>query len=398
MNKAYRYRAVNGRGDPAEGVVYADNRHFAMYRLRQAGLRASSVRFDLAGTVDAAINGGKLPKGELARFYQAIGRRLEAGKPIQEGLSLALEYLSNAHLKQAIVFMRQALLDGNSAAVAMQIAGFPRNDCMVVKAAAEAGGAGKAYLNLAAEYTREGALAGKFKKILFMPTVMLALMMLIFYASVSYLGPHTIKFLDNLPTHVELKGFVANFFELVKAYEKNPTAYTWAYVAACVALFWFLRSRYFRKYVLDRFKVSHNLSLKADLATLWGGFAMLYEAGLPVKDACRVLSDAAKREDVREWFLRMGKSVDNGRTLSEAVVQAGFPAFVVSGVKAATEEDSLSVGLANMVDNLRTELEFLSEKAAAYIEIGSIAMTAVGVGGVFMVTYYPMVSAALQGV
>lgn len=398
MKKAYAYKAVNGRGDAVIGKVFADSRYYAMFRLRQAGLRASHVRFDPLGTLEGAINGARFPKKELARFYQAIGKRLEAGKPISDGLNLALEYLSNPRLKQAIVFMKQALLDGNPEAVAMQIAGFPKNDCMVVKAAAEAGGAGRAFMNLAAEYTREGALAAKFKKILFMPTLMLLLMMGIFYSSVAWLGPRTLKFLSNLPMKIDLQGFVADFFELVKAFEQNPTLYTWSYVSICAGFLWFLKSKYFRTYVLDRFQVSRNLSLKADLATLWSGFAMLYDAGLPVKEACRVLADAAKRDDVRDWFMRMGKAVDTGRTLSDAVVQAGFPQFIVSGVKAAAEEDSLGAGLANMVDNLRTELEFLSEKAASYIELGSIGFTAAGVGGVFMVTYYPMVSAALQGV
>lgn len=398
MNRAYSYKATNARGDAVTGRVFANNRHYALFRLRQAGLRTSQVRFDVAGTIEGLINGGSFPKKELARFYQAIGKRLDAGKPISDGLNIALEYLSNPRLKQAIVFMKQALLDGNQEAVAMQIAGFPKNDCMVVKAAAEAGSAGRAFLSLAAEYTREGALAAKFRKILFMPTVMLFLMMGIFYSSVAWLGPRTLKFLSNLPMKIDLQGFVADFFKIVEAFAENPTLYTWLYVGACGGLFWFLKSRYFRLYVLDRFQVSRNLSLKADLATLWSGFAMLYEAGLPVKEACRVLADAAKREDVREWFLRMGKAVDTGRTLPDAVVHAGFPGFIVSGVKAATEEDSLGTGLVNMVDNLRTELEFLSEKAAAYIEIGSIGLTACGVGGVFMVTYYPMVSAALQGV
>jgi type II secretory pathway component PulF len=301
-------------------------------------------------------------------------------------------------LKQAVVFMRQAILDGNTEAEAMTLAGFPRNDCMIVRAAAEAGGGGKAFLSLAEEYGRRDQLASKFKKLLFMPTLMAIIIMIIGYASVAWLGPKTKKFLDQLPLDIELTGSVATFFAAVVEFQTNPDLYTYLYVGGCIGLGIFVKSRWFRWLLLDRIKVSRDLSLKSDLATLWGSFALLYDAGMPVKDACRVLSDAASREDTRGWFLRMGRAVDMGRSLREAVVSAGFPRFIVSGVKSALEDDSLGAGLANMVDNLRIELEYLSEKAAAYVEIGSISATAVGVGLVFMVTYYPMVSAALSGI
>lgn len=398
INLAFSYRALDTRGNAVSGSVVAANRNYALYRLRQAGLKAGKLSIDPIGTINQFTGGGAFSMKELARFYQAMGKRLEAGKPLTDGLTLALEYLSDPNLKQAVIFMRQALLDGNREAEAMRIGGFPSNDCMIVRAAAEAGSAGKAFLNLAAEYGRREALASRFKKLLFMPSVMAFLMMVVFYASVAWLGPKTMLFLSRLPLDIELSSTVATFFAAVAGFQKNPDVYTGLYVGGCIGLVVFVRSRYFRWLVLDRVKVAKDLGLKSDLATLWGSFALLYDAGLPVKETCRVLGDAAKREDTREWFRKMGRATDTGRALRDAVTAAGFPPFIVSGIKSALEEDSLSVGIGNMVDNLRTELEYLSEKAAAYVEIGSILLTAVGVAGVFMVTYYPMVSAALSGI
>ncbi|WP_413760938.1 hypothetical protein, partial [Vibrio vulnificus] len=64
--------------------------------------------------------------------------------------------------------------------------------------------------------------------------------------------------------------------------------------------------------IFDKFKVVKEISTKADHASLWGSFALMYDAGLQVRETCRMLSEASGRKDSRESFEVLGRLVNMG--------------------------------------------------------------------------------------
>ncbi|PZP48864.1 MAG: hypothetical protein DI596_16020, partial [Azospira oryzae] len=91
MDLAYDYVARTQAGEPASGVVYAGNRDQAWHKIRRMfGFEPAYIRLNPRESLRALFSDG-FDAQDLARFYASIGRRLERGRSLPDGLDDALE-------------------------------------------------------------------------------------------------------------------------------------------------------------------------------------------------------------------------------------------------------------------------------------------------------------------
>lgn len=396
MNLGYKYIARSERGQQIEGYTEAPDVTAAMIRLKRQGLKPISVRFDLAHTLNVLM-GREFDPGQLARLYTTLGRRIKNGKPLVEGLASAVEYLTDPRLKQAVLTMRQSILDGQSEYQAMLNAGFPKRDAMVIRSTAEAGRTGDTFISLAQELTRTASLRRSIKQVFFLPTAMSIFMYLFFFFALWKIAPATMKFLKQTNLKIKLNAFNQAYFDFANWFHEHFVIGVAAYLAVPVGLVLFLRSRTFKRLV-DRLPAVRKLSVKGDHAALWNSFGLLYDAAIPVREACLILADAAAREDSRESFLRLAKRIDAGQPIDEAIQGCGFPDFVVAGVRAAASGGDLYAGLQDMVRNLEEDVMSAVEVLKEQIKIASIIFVALGIVLTAAVSYFPVAGTVLGNV
>jgi type IV pilus assembly protein PilC len=164
-----------------------------------------------------------------------------------------------------------------------------------------------------------------------------------------------------------------------------------------LGLFLFVRSRAFRR-LLDALTTLREISVKADYASLWTGFALLYDAAIPPMDAARTMKEAAEREDSRLAFARLEKLLYTGIYLESAVERAGFPLFVVDGVRAATTGGNIVEGLRDMTNDLSEDVFNLTQRLRENLTLLSLVILASAVVLFFFLSYYPMISVAMKNV
>lgn len=125
---------------------------------------------------------------------------------------------------------------------------------------------------------------------------------------------------------------------------------------------------------------------------------MLYDAAVPAREAAAIVGDAARRPDARTAFKRMAKMVEAGRSLDDAVANAGFPPFIVAGVSSAVTGGDVVEGLNDLARNLQEDAETLATVLQENAKIVSVLAMGVGILIVFMFTYYPMLASVMSNV
>lgn len=387
----YRYFAHTQAAKAVNGLIYAEDSDAAYAKLKRAGLRVSRVRIDVAGTINGL--GGKFDVRELVRFYRTMGKRLEVGKPLISGMEAAISFTTDPMLVNALRLMQQRLIDGAKIADAMQSAGFPERDLNVIRAADAAGKQGQAFVRLADDVARAERLRSAIHST-FLPMKVLAVVGLVgIYAAMGWLSPTMIHFFaqwsgGNAP-HLPPLIVLYNMLALWVTGHKVIAGLLLAGMIVSGNLM--IKSNFVRE-MADYWGNWRMISEKSDHSSAWTSFSLLYDAGgISAYESAAVVRKGCARLDSQDMFHRMDKILRLGVPISVAVERAGFPAYVVNGVKSAEEGGaSLAEGLLGMVTDLEQDVEVMTDILKIKITYLSQLFGGLIVSGFFYVTLYPM--------
>jgi type II secretory pathway component PulF len=123
---------------------------------------------------------------------------------------------------------------------------------------------------------------------------------------------------------------------------------------------------------------------------------LLYDAAIPAKEAAVIVGDSAKRLDSKRAFHKMGKLIDAGRPLDDAVTNAGFPPVVMNGIKAAVSSGSIVQGMTEMAKNLEEDVRVMTDLLQENVKLLSVLFVGMGLLLVFVMTYYPMMASVMS--
>lgn len=394
MEFAYNYRALSSTGKTVNGIIYATSQLAAYTTLKKGGFVPKSVKLDPGSTVAGLLHRG-FNKSELARFYITLGRRLKNGKATGEGLEAAVEYIKDSRLRQAVVIMRQALQDGQNEFTAMQTAGFPLRDTLVIQSTSETGKTGETFLSLGEELQRNEAMRRAVASTFRMPIILSIFMVIFIWAALMFIAPSTLAFLKQTGLKLNFSPMIAAYFEFVRLFHIQAILSSIAYFGVFIGIAFGIRSQAFKQ-LLDKSKTMRNLSMKSDHASLWNSFMLLFNASVPIKEASRIVGASANRPDSKAAFTKMGKLIEGGRSIEDSVRQAGFPDFVVSRIASAVSSGDTAEGLRDMVTDLEEDVQILTGMLQENAKMLSIVGMGFGVLLVFVMTYYPMIASVMS--
>jgi len=396
MELAFKYAAKSSAGHLLEGVVHAKSQALAVAQLKRGGFKPLKIGVAPMQSLNGWVHRG-MNQAELARLYTTVGRRLNNGKSMVDGLEAAIEYVSDPRLRQGIMQMRQSIMDGQSEYQAMLNAGFPKRDCMVIRSTAEAGRTGESFIALGQEIVRNETLAKAIKSTFRMPAIMAIFMVFFVWAALMFIAPATLAFLKQTGLKLNFSPILQAYFELVRIFHISSMLSTALYFGAVGAVIYWMRSSHFKR-LLDKIKVLRDLNVKSDQARLWNSFAMLYDAAVPAREAAAVVSAAAKREDSAQAFRRLAQLVEAGRSIEDGTMVAGFPRFIIGGVASAASAGNMVEGINDMCRNLEEDVSVLTSVLQENAKIFSVVGMGLGIMVVFMFTYYPMIASVMSNV
>jgi type II secretory pathway component PulF len=394
MILAYRYHGYDAASMPVRGIVYAASRDFAYSRLKGHRVRAARVRVDPAATLRNWISAEFDPR-DLERFYRSFGQRLGNATPAPKALESCRAILRDARLRQAVLAMQQQALGGAELHVAMTFAGFPQRDCMLVRAAEVSGATPETLRRLADDVRTQRTLRASLTRVMSIPVATLAFLYVFLFVVITVAAPKTLEFFSK--TGARMPPFAVNYFELTRAINDRFALALAVFIAVPVLLAVFARTATCRR-LIERIPLLREIAVKAELASLWNGFAQLLRARIPPASAALVVRDAARRSDTRNWFTRFGHLLETGVFMREAVVRAGFPPLVAADVAAADESGRVPDELERMVREFEEDVTGLSARLADVMFFVSMLVLAAGVVVAFFLSYGPIMAIGLRNV
>lgn len=391
MDFAFKYAATTARGESVEGTIYASTADYAHFKLKKMGMRPRRVNLAPVMSLQALI-GGDFNLRDLARFYRTFGKRFKSGRKVAEGLDEAATFVGDERLRQAVSLVRQYILEGQSIDQAMRAAGFPASDSAAIKSAEHAGKMGDAFLALSEDIERRLELRQAITSLIVVPALMLVIMYIFTYVMLVFVGPRMHKFLKGWITNLDLPAYAATFYRVADWAAENVVVFTVIYLALGAAAFW-LATAGPLKALATRIPLAQRIAERSDLAGRWGTFALLYDAGANVVESCRLLAESARLRGVGYWFDNTARLLQAGHGLSQAVERAGFPAYVVVGIRAAESSGDVSGEILELARAFAQDVIELSKRLEQWVNLASLLVSACFVVLAFTLSYYPIISA-----
>lgn len=397
MEFAFKYQATTQNGQAMCGFVFADNQDHAFIKLKRAGLSTQSISFDPGASLSGLMS-SRFNQRDLARFYGTIGKRINNGRPLLEGLIPAAEFVSDPRLKQAVLVIQQSVADGAPLSRAMLTAGFENRDAMAIRAAEESGKTGDAFISLAADVARREKLASQLRSMLFLPKLMFGALYVAGFAAVWLLAPKLEHFMKTVtmgrtkaPDAMQDLYFAASHWvndHLLLAFP--------LWIIPPIALVWWIKTGRYEP-VMDKVESWRLISEKSDMSSTWTAFGLLYDAGVPPYECARIVKSAAHRVKSTKSWGRLEKNFLNGMPLSAAVDKAEFPSYISAAIKAA---ESSGASIPDEIKGICTTLEedvfLLTEKFKMIADLWIKIALAVCIFAAAQVTILPYLRMVIQ--
>jgi type II secretory pathway component PulF len=352
------------------GVVFAASAPQARARLRRLHVAAPVVRLAPLASLRALASPGFDPL-DLEQFYTFAARFADRGLPRAQMLADAAGFVQDARLGFALDMAREAVREGMPLGRAMQPAGFAERDCVLVTAGEDSGRLPQVLAALAGEVRREANLQRALRGVLLSPLLVTVAGYVLAWLALVFLAPAMAeKFAQNAGV-VRLPDYAVDYYAFVALFNRNLVLSTGLWLAAGAAAIAFFRSRAWHALRDAVFPPLRRVVELAEMAQLWGAFALMTDSGMGKYRIAQALARAATRPRTRGRFRRLERQLKLGVPLDQAVERAGFARYVTAGVSAAVASQAVAEGTRELAERLT--LQASMQTARVQVAVTGIA-------------------------
>lgn len=396
MLKVYTIDCDYGRlGVQRESIIARDSADAAA-RIEARGGQVIDLKVLVGPTLNLLLSHGFNPR-ELSQVYRSLGRRIAQGARLEDAFRQAASFVSSAVLKVVLEDARAGVVGGMRLDEAMRTAGLPAEDTALVRAMGEGGGVADAFTGLADDYTRRATLRGRITGVLWQPVIYTLIGLVMVWSSFMFLVPRFAAFF------VKAGLSPPPLIEWIYRSDQTVVAHFWLstilYVGVFAALAWFLAGTDFMRAQWRKAPILRNILARADAAQALGAFALLYESAIRRSEAARKVAESCSGTALRDAFIRFGGELDGGSSDAEAARRSDFPEFIAPtmiGALEAHDPESTIEDLRVFSRMLTEDVDALSKKLETAGQVVFLALTAVMVLLVFLLTIYPELSTVLS--
>lgn len=358
----YHYEAADAAGRIEKGLIDADSERNARQLLRARGLLPLALRSTRKQGKGARSWGGpRIRDTELGWLTRQLAGLLDAGLPLEQALSAALEQAERRHVTQVLTSVRADIRAGHRLcdALASHPRDFPAIYCTLVEAGEQSGELPQVMERLAGYIESRGVLRSKILTAFIYPAIVTLVAVAVVVFLLSYVVPQVISAFSHtqqtLPLLTRLmlavSSFIRNWGALATlALAALFGAWRWSLRLPAARLAW--HAQVLRLPVIGRYVQGLNTARYA--ATL----AILVSSGVSLLTAL----DAARRtlgnDRLRQAAEEASRTVREGGTLAAALqAQKVFPPLLIHMIGSGERTGELPAMLERAAASLSGDLE-----------------------------------------
>jgi type II secretory pathway component PulF len=396
---AYRYHAMNERGQKVAGVIDAESLNQAQDKLNESGLIPTSVKSDRTATDPAT--GGKgagifatVKAQDLILFTKQFQTLLRSGISLLQILQVLGRQTENKTLKAVLADMHAAITRGASLFDA-----FKRHEkvfsplyCNMIQAGEATGSLAQVLERLIYIIDHEHRVRSDIRSALQYPMIVVIALVIAFFVLLTFVIPKFITIYQS--AHLKLPWptrFCMVLYDLLMHYW--PVLII-GVVAAVIGLIFGLRTRqgrYVKDTILLKIPLVGPLFVKAAMSRFASIFSIFQASGVPVLGAMAVLTKTIGNEAISREFYRIRDRLEQGGGIAGPLQSARyFTPMVVNMVAIGEESGNLDDMLKEVSAHYDTEVEYAVKKLSDSIGPILTVGLAVVVGFFAFAIFLPM--------
>jgi len=391
----YEYRAIDGRGKEAKGLIQADSSAAARMQLKSRGLYTTFM----TGAAEkkratALTRGRRLNARDMALLMRQFATLMASGLPLVESLSALVEQTEKHQLKEILSQIRERVLEGKSLSTAM--AEHPRifSDLQVnmVRAGESSGGLEVVLERQADLIEKRLELVQRIRSALVYPIFMVVIGTAVLFFLMTFVVPTvTAIFKDTgqilpLPTVILIS--IASML--------RRTWWMILLAGVLILLLWFRfkrteKGRRIKDRMLLKIPLWGELHVKLIVARFCRTLGTLLMSGvslLPSLNICRAIAGNAVFEEAVD---SMKDQVAEGKSLAAPLKNTGiFPPLAVHMVQSGEKSGELEAMMLRVADTYEKEAANSINSLTSLLEPVMILGMGLAVGFIVLAILLPI--------
>lgn len=397
----YEYKALDGSGKGAKGIINADTAFMARQQLRSAGLFPVAIDESSSGQKKAnrgpafsSLPSRRIKPGEVSTITRQLSTLTGAGVTLIASINALISQTPNPLLKKILAEVKESVNEGNS--LAASLSGHPRVFSQVyvgMVRAGEASGSLDIVLDRLADFSEhQQALRGRFEAALAYPVFMFAIGALILFFLISFVVPDITKIFAEMNQALPLPTLalisISKFFEV----------YWWLLLSALaggIILTRRLINTLKGRRIWDRLRVGipvlGQIHLKRAVARFGATLGSLLQSGVPLLNALKITREIVDNILIAETVDQAMEAIREGEGLDAPLARSRwFPPVALQMISVGLQSGDLEGMLYKIADTNEREVDARITALTSMLEPVMILVMGLAVGFIVVSILLPI--------
>ncbi len=389
----FSYEAIDARGRTRKGEIEAPSERDVRTQLKAKGLIPRRLE---GAASQASHDSGKVRRGlnqaETVTFLQQLATLLDAGMPLVEALDSIAGGMESRRSTQAVVSLRQQVLEGHALADAMAAQGFDDTICNMVTAGEETGQLNAVAARLSDLLEHRQQLHQDILSAVLYPLIISGFGILVMVFLLTVVVPQVAGVFARAGGHLPwLTQVLISLSEGLRSYGVWILLLLFALVFSCRLA---LRRDAVRD-AKDRFLLIlpgiGTLLRKIETARYARTLGMLLSGGVPVLSAMQIAAQSVGMLPIRRATMEARDSLREGESLASKLAQSGYmPHLAVRMIAVGEQSGKLDTMLLRVAESYETESSRNLKRLVTVLEPLLVMVMAVMVGTLAMAILLPI--------
>ena len=392
----YAWKGKSRGGVSQEGVLAADNKDAVIAMLRKQQILVTAVT-EKGKEIALPKFGGGVSQKEIAIFTRQFSVMIDAGLPLVQCLEILGTQQENRTFQKTLFEVRQDVESGSTLADALKKHPKIFTDLYTnMVAAGEAGGILDTILRRLSEYIEKNVrLQASVKKALVYPSAVILLAIGIVWVLMTFVIPVFAALFQNLGGGAALPLPT----RIVMSISRQMWWFSPLVFGGALVTYFFAYRPYYAtiqgRRTIDglklRLPIIGMLLRKIAVARFCRTLGTLISSGVPILDALDITSRTAGNQVVSDAVMATRKSIEQGKTISEPLMQTEvFPTMVTQMIAVGEQTGALDTMLSKIADFYDEEVDNGVATLLTLLEPLMISVLGFLIGGIVVAMYMPI--------
>ncbi len=400
MALTFDYKVRDKSGDLVEGQLDGDSMALVVRRLREMGYMPISVTPKSAVNLKTEIKipglSGRIKLREIAVMTRQLSTMVDSGLSVVRSLGILSSQMDNPELARILTEVRLDLEHGSSLSVACakHPKAFSKLYCTLLQAGEVGGNLDEVLESLADTIEKQAQLNKTIKSAMTYPTVVMAVMLVIFSAMIIFIVPVFQGLFKSLGGKLPLPTQI-----LIDVSNVMTSAWVFVVIAivvgAVIGIKKWIATESGRR-IWDRWMlkppVFGQLFHKVALARVTNTLGSLIGSGVPILEALDISAETAGNVTIGDVLRQTKVGVREGRPLADPLREHEdvIPALMVQMIEVGEQTGVLDGMLKKVASFYDQEVEVTVNNLTALLEPLLTVVMGIGVGLMVISLYLPM--------